>query len=564
MLNTFKTEIDEIAGAGLQFMKVKPEDVDQVTGFVEIGILQDVIKIAAIFIAFGRMFQEFTIDAAKTCLKIEIPYAKKIRNIFKLLSRVGQIDCQLNFDKKSVDEGKSVELKFDRGGEGWRLNELTGKWKYFVNDEFYKLEVAALKVVGQLMEQLVKVRPEFSGAMIAYIDKKKREDAVFAACCSEARFIKDNGYAALSDAQDKELTTVRREYWDDEDELEEQEKFVKNKFRAYFQRLGNKLRLAFETISKFTGVEISRSTMALACLDASLRDNEGKIVTDESLMSTFADNVLGEEFTSLMMSKMKQKGETVIEYAEEKLEVCTYNDGEYAEFALGEAIEMDDDGNIVKHAIPKNACRLDGKYLIVKVTGEDGKESFVARKSIYDALVMPEIDHSVDIVVTTPVKKGKLNIDKLIEASKDNEVSFFQKRDTKQGTIRDAIVCNGVAYERYRRYAYTGDNKRLLNAFYSIGSGVTGKLVEAIPMSYTVKTKNERGYLKEEEYEYAILVLEEVHPTKGFVPIHEVVFDIKQEDGLAEVPAEKVVKTVERFEEDESIDFSVELTDDDF
>lgn len=493
--------------------------------------IEDILFLVFCFICFGRMYQEWTIDAAKTGMSIVISYAKRIRDKIKLMSRL-PLSLRINWKNNEI-VSKVPEQK-----EGWSAVSPT-KNMYFVEDEFHKLRMNAFKVVESLADEFLNVKIEFSAPLLDYIEKR-RTNPVFKAACDEARFIKNNFYGPLMTAQEVELDAVYQEYGHDRKELKEREGEVRGIYRERFALVGDKLRKAITNIGSTTGIPFSSSDIALAALETCFFDESGSRV-EARKASTFADNILGEEFAMLMAKKVKQKGDKVYEYTEDAIAECTFEEGVVADFVLGEAFyakrtsEYGDEEVFHGYALAKDNAPLEGKFLI----GRDEKGHLVAKRSIFDVLKAPEADKTKEIVVTAGVPKGTFNIDNLLKEAETNPVSFVQYRRVNGEDLREAIVCNGTAYARYRNYKYRGADKKLRQAFDNIGSNVTGDLLETIPITYSVEGEDGRTT----EFEAAILVLENVRKS-GYVTIRDNATTI---NASISVPAAKEAKKEEEF-----------------
>ena len=113
---------------------------------------------------------------------------------------------------------------------------------------------------------------------------------------------------------------------------------------------------------------------------------------------------------------------SVPKYTEDSLLVCTFEDGDKAEFILGKAVLVDDNNKVIKHAIAKDTDLPDGVYEFHRK--DNGQ--MVIRRSIMEMVKVPEVDENQLFFVTRDnAENSALIKEKLYKNDKRKCRSYF-------------------------------------------------------------------------------------------------------------------------------------------
>ena len=101
---------------------------------------------------------------------------------------------------------------------------------------------------------------------------------------------------------------------------------------------------------------------------------------------------------------------------------------------------------------------------------------------------IPQANYSKKMTVTLPVSQNENHVDELKNMAKENMVDLIQYCKINNEQFRESVVCNGIIYDKYRYFNYTGNNKKIKAIRANIGGEVSGKLVKIISRLDTYTT----------------------------------------------------------------------------
>ena len=460
-----------------------------------------VVKVASDFNSFGRMFQELTIDAAKNALRVIIKYAEQVRECVLMSRRRAYDEFNVLIEWANADKagevrtgwkrimkyGASVVRAFDEGETGLRyVSPKSNKRKLFIHDSLHILEGICLKRATVFAQWAGRLKPHFSDKLMQFIANEKVTNTEFRALRSTMNQYK-NYYRSITSAMSKELNDIRATVVDLNDR-KEYEKAAKARYRQEFDNLANEIRRGVsllesklgENNSEFKGFSLNRIMMAT--IDVSLHhvviDENGNkkevMVEDQAIASNFAHDVLQEEFTLFMLKMMKQAGEKVPEYTEDKLTRCSFEEGDEVEFVLGEASDGD-----------KYACAeedLDGTFVIRK----NDKGKLVASKRIEDLIEVPKADPTQLTFITKGLASVGENVNDFLRNSlvKGKEVTLLNYALVGMEKVKDVIVVDGEVVSNFRPMFFMDRDKKVASevnkAYNAMYGGKVGTIKSAV------------------------------------------------------------------------------------
>lgn len=140
---------------------------------------------------------------------------------------------------------------------------------------------------------------------------------------------------------------------------------------------------------------------------------------------------------------------SVPKYTEDSLLVCTFEDGDKAEFVLGEAVLVDDNNKVIKHAIAKDADLPDGVYEFHRK--DNGQ--MIIRRSIMEMVKVPEVDENQLFFVTRDnAENSTLIKENSVKMTKENaEVTLIAYAALNGKRVcGDSVVVNNEIIGNFR------------------------------------------------------------------------------------------------------------------
>lgn len=420
-------------------------------------------------IAFGRAFQERTIDAVKNFFNVNIPYVKEVRRV-GLLSRDDEPEISMAWTQADVEKlQKAFALKAKKmkhfqhfykksQSEGGFFRSQTehvdhkrvvdagknARIKVFIADTWHKLSLNCVRLSEKYAEKAMGYTPSLSQKMMGKAEELVKSDANFAAMCYIALFFKENLFRSLSSLQAKELANARELF--KREQLREQERAIKSRFRTAFGEIGNCLRQYAKELG------FGPKKLALAAVWASFhsRNERGELVlVNDRVASKFADSVLEKEFAGLMHGSMVRVGEKCATEAMTPLVVCLLEDGDRIEFVENEAWSQD--GETLLASVAGEEAIPDGEYTI-RWNCEPGEAKRpYAAKPITGEVFSEEADEK-RLAFMLSFKEGQYDYSRLSDAiSGGKEVTLIP---FKKGIGKNLVVVDGQAMATYRIFNF--------------------------------------------------------------------------------------------------------------
>lgn len=358
-------------------------------------------------IAFARAFQERTIDAVKNFFDVIIPYEDLCRKV-RLLCRWDDPEVKICWTDADVESSKKfyenvakkdnkVQVTFSKAqGQGGIFRTQTKRMdflrrvgkniKLYVADVWHQLECNCIRLAQAYAKKALSFSPSLSDKMMGYAEQLRKSSPEFAVMAYISLFYKENMFRSLSSLQTMELENNRKVFKDEQ--LREQEKATKGRFRAGFKEIGNCIKLAREVL----GNKCSLKHMTLAAIWASFHTRQDKelVQVDDRVASNFADTTLEAEFAGLMHQSMLKAGENVATEATVPLSICLLEDGDTIEFI--DNVATSQDGKTVLAEVDGEDCIPDGEYTIR--WSENGCRAFAAMPITNDLFKGEEADGS--------------------------------------------------------------------------------------------------------------------------------------------------------------------------
>lgn len=470
---------------GIQCVKISPRLVDLVIEEAKKMELNEANIVAActdLQIA-GRMFQELTIDATKTMLKVDIPYGEDMTHV-KLLSRDRDEDffnakCDWKYANSTEEEKqlqtakavaasvsakkpihkkfKNVDYVMNSNGSKTEYKKRGNKYIFIrtVADFYQELRLIlmtkGLEFADRMMQEEqdlgLDVKLQIASAMKRPAMKKAYEIVQF--FHDMLRTIQSYRTACIRDAQ-----TV---YPNNSFALEEHVAGAKKEAQYMISALANQFRIEFKRLG------LSDTDMIYVLIHH---------ILVEGTNAAYSHCVLQEEFFKTVLDIMADD-ENTIQYTEDKLLRCDFEEGDIVSFTAGKG--TDDNGRIAYAAVP-----LEGEFLIRK--SKNGK--LVASQKISDNIIAPAVEENTLMFITKPgggkdpwTSTHLTEITKLIteEGAKVTLVPFIKGKD-----IHDAIVVNGCVIGSFRcSYAIGGKpvNPEAVTNMYKYKQGTVQKIM---------------------------------------------------------------------------------------
>ena len=440
----------------------------------------NILKACLDMATIARMYQEGTIDAAKTSLNIIIERLKALKKV-KVRSKDAKapFELKLCFDK----DAEAVEAKFNNEDSSPILNrEGTKAVGYIVNDCLNQLRCRCLMKVKELAEELVLVHQTMDDETMALMkDIRERAAGDLKHAVEVTRLVKEN-YMSLSSSQRIDLDAVFKaglgEYG-----IREQKKSLKYVYNPGFSALSNDLRVAMKDLSLDDKVGV--------CFYVAYTSKDAKVDMKEAddEISNFVSMLLEEEMFIWVLNKYRTDSNVPQETRDELDMVQGFMNGEVANFVLGRATE---DGNV---AVARD------KSLAGKFTLRHHGKHWYACKDIRDLVVIPEPDDSMVSFVTSGFEdRDKLH--KAIDLLMNKDVTLVPY----SGGFHDAVVVDKQFVCKFRcNLGVRNGSGRIINekGISSFYANKHGKVTTCIEMKYEVTGKD----LHSRTFYFAFVVL---------------------------------------------------------
>lgn len=430
----------------------------------------------------GRMYQELTIDATKTMLKVEIPYGEDMIRV-KLNSREREEEeyfckCDWKFQnsneeekqqqlaaelRKQVVTGKTPVKRFKNvvyamnTDESKTVYETRNNKKMFIRhvaDFYNELRISLLTMGMEFADRMMNEEQQLSFEIrsdIATSMKRPEMKEAYQLCM----FCHDI-FRTIQSYQTKSIMTANVTYPKKSAALEEHIKGIKLDTHIMVEALANQFRVEFKKLG------LSEMDMTRVLLHTVLTDGNN---------ASYAHNILEEEFFKFVMINMANDEQTP-QFSEDRLISCDFEEGETVKFVAGKAVSGD------KKAYA--AVPLFGDFIIRK----NKYDKFVASKRIVDLVEIPDIKEDRLIFVTKP-GGGK-------DAYTSNNLSTITKEMLKEGTrvtlvpyvkgkdVHDAIVINNTIVGSFRcSYGIAGKpiSPKIVTNMYLYKEGVVDHII---------------------------------------------------------------------------------------
>lgn len=480
-------------------------------------------------IANGRMAQEFTIDAAKTLMRVaNIDYAADLRRLVKLLSRDRNMDIELDY---KVDGKSDVVITYPKNGRKTgiltkpmfdkkikryvnKVNEIIVRdWAYDLREESYNAVVKAIK-------PLLAIKPGFDGDLIKDIMDLATANPEAAKL---AAFFKVT-YMHLNTSQEAKLKEIERGSGDRNDKMLAKSE-IKREYAGFFNALGNSIRRGLKAFeAKMRNVKDENGGRrydenGIAALKAALLiglayNKNGKV---DSKLSSFAYRALPEEYMRFILDYVCADDDRVARFTTDALEWVDselVNDGDMFPFKDGEGMN----GDI---CVARAKDNLNGVYTIIK---EDDK--FIASTDVLD--LMPLQQDSKSLIVETKLNDWMDShfdyvLDQLAPDSEGHAATLQLWAKKTQGQDGDEIFDTMAVKDDQGSigvgYFHVGNGK---DATFGLYNGVEGEVTNVITYESKQK-KGQRTVLillenvrKADEREYVVPVDEELEVDDGY------------------------------------------------
>ena len=204
---------------------------------------ENILSASQDMLAIGRMYQEQTIDAAKTGMNIVICNCEELKRI-KLRSRnVGEKPFGVRMDWKT---NEVIASKDDDTTRFVKLYPNAKNTTLLVNDLTNQVRNKALNYVEELANEFKEMKQAFSPVTVNWINKLGKEPAnqKYIDICTLVK----EAYMTVNGAQTKALEEINKVFGDPK-EREAQKKSVKARFTKTFNALSNTLRKEMKDLS---------------------------------------------------------------------------------------------------------------------------------------------------------------------------------------------------------------------------------------------------------------------------------------------------------------------------
>lgn len=438
---------------GIKCVKISPRLADLVVAEVKEMELNEANVLAACndLQICGRMFQELTIDATKTMLKVTIPYGEDMIHV-KLNSREqdeGDFNAKCDWKffnsteeerqkqlaadlRKQITTGIPVMKKYKSvsyvmNKDDSKTNyEVRGESKIFVRhiaDFHNELRISLLtrglefadRMMNEEQELDLQVRADITAAMRRPEMKEAYQLCVFF----------HDAFRTIQSYQSKSIADANEIYPKKSAALEEHVKGIKADAKESIKALSNQFRV------EFTKLGMSELDMVYALLHTILTEGNN---------ASYAHSVLEQEFFKFAIDSMKED-EGTPQWSEDRLLHCDFDEGDIVKFVAGKAVK---ENKKAYAAVP-----LCGEFTIRK--NKHGK--LVASQKIVDIVSAPVIEDKLIFITKPGGGKDSYTSTHLQEVTKDmmaqgarvTLVPYIKGQD-----IHDAIVVNGVVVGSFR------------------------------------------------------------------------------------------------------------------
>lgn len=474
-------------GFGIPCVKISPRLVDLVTEEVKLMEINEENVMAACtdLIIAGRMFQELTIDAAKTMFKVDIPYGEDMMHV-KLNSRENEeeefyVRCDWKYANSSDEEKADIRLtdirksiaagtaKPERIGNvvvvknenpSKTTYDTIGKQKIWVRHiaDYYNclrniLLAKGVDFANSLMEQEQEIEEKVMSDIAAAMRRPEVKRAY------DLSIFFHDVFRTIQSYKTARISQLNKEYPKRSNALEEYVKEVKNETKFAVTILANQIRSEFKKLG-LTAVEMIYVLMSN--------------VINEGTNASYAHMVLQDEFVDFVLEINKDNPNVPV-WTEDKLMFCTFQEGDVVTFIAGMAAE--EDGKEAVADVP-----LEGTFTIRR----NKKGNLVASQLIQDNVRIPDIKDNCLVFVTKPgggkdwYTSKNLDIvtqDMTKKGAKVTLVPYVKDKD-----IHDAIVVNNEVIGSFRcSYAISGKpvNSEALNKMYMCKQGTVDHIITA-------------------------------------------------------------------------------------
>lgn len=393
-----------IDSAGIECVKISPRLADLVYKEVKLMELteENILAACADLTICGRMYQELTIDAAKTMYNVEIPYGEDMIHVklnyreqeeedfniicdWKIQSiedeeeqRRAVLSQQRNWilNKQTWKKFKCVNYIMNKKGSEIKREKRNGKWidvlhvADFLHEVRLNLGTQGIEFAAELMNQKQKLPLSVIGDISSSMKEKRMKDA------RDLAMFFHQGFRTIQSYKTKSIADVIKSYPKDSNAADERIDGIKRDTQKMIRGISNQLRVEFRKLG------LSQEEMIKVLMSVTLSAGNN---------AAFGHLILDTEFFNWVMTTFKDDP-TICNKTKDLLTSCDIPTGTTVEFILGRA--EDEDGNVAYAKEP-----IEGEFEIVSEETEDG-EKFFAVQDI--RLPEPEVDNNSLIFITKP------------------------------------------------------------------------------------------------------------------------------------------------------------------
>lgn len=424
---------------------------------------ENVINACMDLITCGRMYQELTIDAAKTMFNVNIPYGQDMAHCH-LNSRDNteedfNVRCNWKFMNSTEEERDNIIRKEIRDS----VNNYSTKnqWKRFenvnyilnknnsrtqrekrgketisvhhVSDFQHFIRNTLLSKSLDFASEMMCEKQEFSDEIMGEVTSAMNRPEVKAA--RDIAIFFHDAFRTINSYQTKAIISASKRYPKKSSALEEHIKGIKKDTKTAMQALTNQFRIEFKKLG------LSERDTILVMLH---------VVFSEGNNSSYAHMLLEQEFFKFAIGCYANTPAEIL-YTEDKLIHCDFKEGDIVHFEAGKAQGY---GNAVAYAV----VPLCGDFIIRK--NEFGK--FVASQKLSDLVTAPPIDEDKLVFITKPgggkdayTCRHMQEITKILTTPGTRVTLTPYLRNNKN--VHDAIIVNGRVIGSFRcSYAVNG------------------------------------------------------------------------------------------------------------
>lgn len=387
---------------GIKCIKISPRLADlvvQETKAMEINEANVIAACTDLQIC-GRMFQELTIDATKTMLKVTIPYGEDMIHVHlnsreqeeedffakcdwkyfnsteeeRLKQKAADLRKQLTSGAKFTKRYQSVSYNMN-SDQSKTLYEQRGQSKIFVRhvaDFDHELRISLLTRGLEFADRMMNETQEFdlqTRADIAAVMRRPEMKEAHQICI----FFHD-AFRTIQSYQSKSIAIANENYPKKSAALEEHIKGIKADAKTAMTALSNQFRIEFVKFG------LSELDMIYALLHTILTEGNN---------ASYAHSVLEQEFFKFAIESMKDDEDTP-QLTEDRLVHCDFEEGDIVIFQAGKAVK---DNKKAYADVP-----LCGAFIIRR----NKKGKLVASQKISDAVDPVKVDENKLIFITKP------------------------------------------------------------------------------------------------------------------------------------------------------------------